>query len=444
MFDRLKSYFHFLMVPLSMGFSISAGASMGNLATTFGLLPQDIATAQAYSLFSEQVSAAYYNPASLALNPRGELTVGALQVTPSLEVASKGGANPPTRTGRVLESEQTETVLFGMKTNLSSLTKFKTPVYLALMAGVEKYGLEMLAFESNSSEEGQFMQYGQKPLFLSLSGAVNVMPGIHVGAGVRITLHADATMRLETDLAGNTSNEELSVSAEPVLIPLFGMYFGLQDMLCADTKNCMWQGLDVAFSYRGSSNTQTTVDANAVIPGTVSEPGLPLVVSTLDAYQPMIISLGARYQLTQQLNVALTLEHQNWSDLTSELTTDTIKDQAGLKFENTLIPRLGLQYAFSESITLHSGLSFEASPLTTTQSEDVNLFDTDRAIAAVGLSKLYTETNYLAFPLKIDLAYQYHSLMERDFDLVSNGAVYETITASGDAHVASLSFSMMF
>ena len=444
MFEYLKFRFSILIFLIPMGVSLSATASMGNLATTFGLLPQDIATAQAYSLFNEQVSAAYYNPASLALNPRGELTIGALQVTPSLEVESKGGASPPVRTGKVLESGQTETVLFGMKTNLSSLTKFKTPVYLALMAGVEKYGLEMLAFESTSSDEGQFMQYGQKPLFLSLSGAVNIMPGVHVGAGVRITLHADATMKLETDLAGNTSNEELNVSAEPVLIPLFGMYFGLQDMLCADVANCMWEGLDVAFSYRGSSNTQTTMDATAVIPGTVSEPGLPLIVSTLDAYQPMIFSIGTRYQLSEALNVALTLEHQNWSDLTDELNTDTIKDQANLKFENTLIPRLGLQYAFNESVTLHTGLSYEESPLISTQSEDVNLFDTDRVIAAAGLSKLYADTQYLAFPLKIDLAYQYHSLIERDFELINNGSVYETITASGEAHVASLSFSMMF
>ena len=444
MFKYLKSRVHFLIIPISMGVSINAAASMGNLATSFGLLPQDIATAQAYSLFSEQVSAAYYNPASLALNPRGELTLGTLQVTPSLEVVSKGGANPPIRSGKVLESEQTETVLFGMKTNLSSLTKFKTPVYLALMAGVEKYGLEMLAFESNSSDEGQFMQYGQKPLFLSVSGAVNVMQGVHIGAGVRITLHADATMKLETDLAGNTTNEKLNVSAEPVLIPLFGMYFGLDDMLCSDASNCMWQGLDLAFSYRGSSNTQTTVDATAVIPGTVSEPGLPLLVSTLDAYQPMIVSLGARYQLTENLNLALTLEHQNWADLTSELKTDTIKDQGNLKFENTLIPRLGAKYSFSENTTFYGGLSYEQSPLTTTQSEDVNVFDTDRIIAAAGLSKLYTETKFLAFPLQIDFAYQYHSLVERDFDLVNNGSVYETITASGDAHVASLSFSMKF
>ena len=134
----------FLLRPLCLGSALtaavlsvsSAHASMGNIATTYGLLPQDMATSQSFSLFSDQVSASYYNPASLALSERGELTFGFLQATPSLEVTSNGGANPPQRSGTVLESNQTETVLFGMKTNLTSLTKFKTPVYLALMAGL--------------------------------------------------------------------------------------------------------------------------------------------------------------------------------------------------------------------------------------------------------------------------------------------------------------------
>ena len=71
----------------------------------------------------------------------------------------------------------------------------------------------------------------------------------------------------------------------------------------------LFEGLDFAFSYRGESNTQTKIDANATIPGTVSNPGLPLVVNTLDAYQPMILSFGAKYNLTTQWDVAATLEY---------------------------------------------------------------------------------------------------------------------------------------
>lgn len=424
-----------------------ADASMGNIATTYGLLPQDMATSQSFSLFSDQVSASYYNPASLALSDRGELTFGFLQATPSLEVTSNGGANPPQRSGTVLESNQTETMLFGMKTNLTSLTKFKTPVYLALMAGVEKYGLEMLSFESNSSQEGQFMQYGQKPLFLSVSAAANIMPGFHLGAGVRVTLHAKANMVLESDLAGNTNSEELDVSAEPVFIPLLGAYFDLGALLCDDASACVWQGLDFALSYRGESDTQTKVNANATIPGTIPDPGLPLVVSTLDAYQPMIVSLGARYQLTPSWQIATTIEYQNWAELENKLKDDTIKDQANLSFKDAIVPRFGARYEYSKNIQLLMGLSYEESVLEDGLSPDVNVFDNDRFILGAGVTYEYGDTKFLAFPLRIDAAYQYHHLVERDFILSSNEVAtspYESVTASGNAHVVSLSFSMMF
>lgn len=444
-----------ILRPIFFGSALTAAvlsasnvhASMGNIATTYGLLPQDMATSQSFSLFSDQVSASYYNPASLALSERGELTFGFLQATPSLEVTSNGGANPPQRSGTVLESNQTETVLFGMKTNLTSLTKFKTPVYLALMAGVEKYGLEMLAFESNSSQEGQFMQYGQKPLFLSVSAAANIMPGFHLGAGVRVTLHAKANMVLESDLAGNTNSEELEVNAEPVFIPLIGAYFDVDTLLCGDATECLWQGLDLAISYRGESDTQTKVNANATIPGTIPDPGLPLVVSTLDAYQPMIISMGARYQLTPNWQLATTIEYQNWAELENKLKDDTIKDQANLKFSDAIVPRFGARYEYASNTHLLIGLSYEESVLDDGLSPDVNVFDNDRFILGAGVTHEYGDTKFLAFPLRIDAAYQYHHLVERDFVLSSDEVAtspYESVTASGNAHVVSVSFSMMF
>jgi hypothetical protein len=66
-------------------------ASMGNIGTTYGVLPSDLASAQALSMFNSQVSATYYNPAYLAKDSRGELTTGLLhadhELRPVLSVA---------------------------------------------------------------------------------------------------------------------------------------------------------------------------------------------------------------------------------------------------------------------------------------------------------------------------------------------------------------------
>jgi len=186
------------------------------------------------------------------------------------------------------------------------------------------------------------------------------------------------------------------------------------------------------------------VDATATIPGTVTDPGLPLVVNTLDAYQPMILSFGAKYQLLEGWDVAATLEYQNWSSLTDELKKDTVKDQAQLQFDDVFIPRVGSQFQFNDTLILSAGASYETSSLATTTSDEVNLFDNDRVVVAAGFTQMYTQTKLLAFPLQIDGAYQYHHLIERDFSLSSGGTVFENVTTGGDAHVFSLSLSMMF
>lgn len=436
-----------VLVAASSLSAISAQASMGNLATTYGLLPSDMATAQAFSLFNTQSSAAYYNPASLASSDHSEITLGGLYAAPELTVVSKGGANAPVRTGDVLQNDTTQSVLVGMKTNLTSLTKFKMPVYLGLIAGVEKYGLEMLAFESSTSQEGQFMQYGQKPLFLAVSGGIEVMPGINLGAGARVTLHANASMTLDSDLGGNTNSENLVVNAEPVLIPLLGISADLDKLLCDSATACWVKGLSAAVSIRGKSNTQTTVAANATIPGTIPDPGLPLNITTLDAYQPIIISMGSQYHFSEKLDLAATFEYQNWASLTDELEKDTVKDQANLKFQDIIIPRLGLKYAYSPDLNLTTGFSYDTSPLEDGTSNDVNLFDNDRMVMAAGASYMMRNTKWLAYPLRIDAAYQYHQLSERDFTLTSDQAPvspYETVTTGGSTHVFSMSVSMNF
>lgn len=148
----------------SVGFSVSVNASMGNLGTTYSVMPVDVATAQSLSMFNDQVSATYYNPAYLTKDERGELTAGILHAEQELRSAN------PNANGDILANSPSQHVLIGMKTNLGSLTRFKHPIYLGFIAGVEKYGKEILAFDSQTTENGQFLQYGKESLFLKIVG----------------------------------------------------------------------------------------------------------------------------------------------------------------------------------------------------------------------------------------------------------------------------------
>lgn len=435
-----------VLATSTLAYSAASLASMGNIGTTYGVMPMDVASAQGLSLFNSQVSVTYYNPAGLTKDSRGELATGILHAGHELRAISQGGPAAPIRHGDILQDAPSQHVLLGMKTNVGSLTTLGIPVYLGFVAGVEKYGKEMLSFESDTSQTGQFLEYGRQPLFLNLGGAAQVWRGISAGYAARITLHADASLQARTDLAGNTKYETLAVSAKPSVRSIIGVNMDLAETLCPEA-DCWFNGIEAALAYRASSNTKTAVSANTVIPGTIPEPGLDLNVVTLDSYQPEILSIGVQYS-QPKYRVALTLEQQNWSSLSQEFKRDTLKDQANIKFDDILIPRIGAQYFVSDSFSLIGGVSFEKSPLKSGSSLDVNYFDNDRIVFGVGLSTTFNHTGIMAYPLQLDIGYQRHILKARDFDLrhgrVNDGDVYETVSAEGDVNVLSASLTLKF
>ncbi|GGX52144.1 OmpP1/FadL family transporter [Saccharospirillum salsuginis] len=434
-----------LFTVLLAGQSLAATAAMGNLATTYGLLPEDIASAQAASLFNSGASASYYNPASLAADSGGELTTGLYNADYSLEADSQGGSHPPQRDGDILQHNRTQPVLFGLKTDLSELTTSRHPVQLGVLAGVEDYGRKMLSFESHTSREGQYFDYGRESLFLSLGAGTQVWRGIDLGLGTRVTLHNKATLVAVTDMAGNTERESLKVEAEPQIKGIVGLLVDWGDTLCPD-GGCLMDGFESALSFRQSSAFQTDVVANTTIPGTIPEPGLTLAINTIDGYQPPTLAAGFGWR-RDALRLDLTLEQQFWQQLEDEFEDDTVKDQADWAFNDIVVPRLGARYDFGDRFSLISGLAYRASPLSNTRSLDVNYLDTERWIAGLGLSATFQAPYFLAQPLRLDLGYQYQRLTERDFRMTASDAPenpYETVTGGGQVHVLAGSLSFQF
>lgn len=440
----------------------SAIASMGNIGTAYGVLPSDVATAQALSIFSTQASAVYYNPAYIATDPRGELTLGLMESKPELRINSKWSDGTLTRSGSdVLNSTPSRQVLVGMKTDLSSLTKYHKPTYLGVMIGMEKFGNEMLSFDSHTAQEGQYFGYGKKPLFLVVGGGTNLWRGVSVGASLRVTLHSTATLNASTTLKGVTSYEELNVSAKPKFRPIVGVNVDWGKTFCGD-ESCWLSGWQTALAWRAYSNTETTVNSDITIPGTVPAPGVGLVVKTLDSYQPNIYSAGLLYGHEGHYRIGVTAEFQQWSKLEDELKSDTIKDQAvkaavgQLKFRDVWVPRIGGQFWVMPNWILSTGVAYEQTPLDSNSSLDVNYLDADKVVYGIGLSWQIKHPFVLAYPLRISFAYQYQQLIKQDFDFytskpksgvkttLSNPRHFETVEASGDVNVFGASVTLKF
>ena len=426
----------------SAGFSLSASASMGNLGTTYGVMPVDVATAQSLSMFNEQVSATYYNPSYLTSDERGELTGGILHAEQELR-SSRSDAD-----GDIVSDSPSQHVLIGMKTNLASLTRFDHPIYLGFIAGVEKYGKEMLAFSSETSETGQYLQYGKEPLFLNIGGATPLWRGISGGFSVRVTLEAAAQLDAVSTLGGETSRERLAVNAEPSLKSILGTTIKWGDTFCPDS-DCFLDGWESAVTYRAKSSASTSVDSNIIVTQTIPDPGLSLAVATIDSFQPETFAIGTQYK-GDGWRIGGSIEQQNWSELEDEFTGDTIKDQESvsaanrIRFDDILVPRIGAEYQLSRNFAVRGGLAYEESPLKTTRNPELNYLDTDKIVAGLGISATYERTRVLAYPVRLDIGYQYQQLQDRDFTIVDYDGNEQQATAEGDIHVISGSITLKF
>lgn len=427
---------------ISLSLSLPVCASMGNLGTTYGVMPTDVASAQALSMFNTQVSATYYNPAYLTKDPRGELTAGLLHAEQELR------ASGPNRDGDVVSSSPSQHVLIGMKTNLGSLTRFGHPLYLGFIAGVEKYGKEMLAFSSETSETGQFLQYGKEPLFLNLGGATRIWRGIDAGVSARITLEAEAELIATSNLAGDTEKEKLSVNAKPSLKSILSVNIDYADTFCPD-QACFLDGWETAISYRTKSTSSTTISSNVIVSQTIPAPGLSLAVSTIDSFQPETLSIGTQYR-GDGWRIGGSVEQQKWSELESVFANDSVKDQQGvaaasrMRFDDILVPRLGGEYNLNENFAFQAGIAFEESPLKSDRNPEVNYLDTDKIVVGLGLSATCDRTRLLAYPVRFDIGYQYQQLQKRDFTIADFNGNEEAVTADGDIHVVSGSVTLKF
>lgn len=424
-----------------------AFAAMGNIASSYGLLPGDVASAQGLSLFNPEVAAVYYNPAALTFDPRGELSLGMSFVDHQVQADSLGGSAPVSRQGDILDIDPSRSTLIGMKTNLSSLTKVDHPIYFGIMIGVEKYGREMLAYNTSTSTGGQYFRYDRQPLFLTAGGATNLAPGLDGGLAFRVTLQSNARVTGQSDLAGNTQYEEVQVSAKPELTPIVGGNLNWGRAFCSDPGNCALSRVDTSLTWRAASNTATHVNANVVIPGTVPPPGLNLAIATIDSYQPEAVSAGLQYK-GDRLRVAVTGEIQRWSRLEDEMREDTVRDQANLNFKDVFIPRLGAEYKLNDTYRVTGGLAWEESALESDRSLDVNYLDNDRLIIGLGASAEFQDPWILAFPVRLDFGYQLQLLHKRQFMLTSSqysgGAPYETLETGGEVHVFQGSLTLKF
>jgi outer membrane protein transport protein (OMPP1/FadL/TodX) len=426
-------------------------AGAGDGATNYGLGPMNAGTALAFSPFASNSWSVYYNPAAMAGSPEGELSAIVQYGDQELRAKSLGGADPLARENDVLSDISSELLLIGFKGRVAGISSTDKPIYFGLNVGVDEYSSNLLPYQADTSQKGQFLRYQSQPLYLAFGGAIsNILRGVDVGASARLTLQAKANLETVSDLGGNTDSEKLSLEASPSLSPALGINIRSGEVFCGSSP-CMPFGMDkmeLALFWRGESSYEVSVDANVVVPGVIPDPGLSLALSTIDTYQPEVLGAAILLPLGK-FELTAGIEQHKWSTLEKEFAGDTVRDQANMAFDDVTIPRIGVSYQWSESMKVFAGAALEDSPLKSKRSQDVNFLDSDKKIIGVGASYRITSAPIIDMPLELAFAYQYQMLDETDFELTSiNSSTdpqpYEAVRADGEINVFSSSLSLKF
>lgn len=396
--------------------SSTAFAGMGNVPASNGILPGDVGSAQALSMFNPNVSAIYYNPASLALDPRGELSAGVEHIRNQLGYKDGTGNGPSSGN---IQQTPSQLLMIGLKTDVSSMFTTKHPMYVAVMLAQEKFGTLLLPFQSDTSATPQAFESGRQPLFLNVGFATQVWRGIDFGASTMITLQNSATLDTHLELNGQTYHESLDVSGRTEFRPIAGFTMNWGKTFCSG--DCWLQNLSTAVSYRAYTDTSTSVVSDPKI-AHLANGGIPLVVTNvIDNYEPTTWSLGFKYNLGNA-QIGLSGNYEQWSDLNSRLSHDVIKDQAvnggGLSFDDTVVPRLGVKYNFNDNFALITGVAWVPSPLQGNSSKNVNYVDANRWVFGLGFQDTLKNPPILSAPLTIGFGWQHQQLQNRTFNVV--------------------------
>lgn len=440
-------------------------ASFGNNAHTFGLSSIDVGSAQAFSGFHSGPSAVYYNPAQLAHGDENQFVLGYFYADPQLSIDSNGGPDPAVRSGDDARIENNNTVQIGIRLNLNDTLTPDLPSGFGLMMGIDDEARTLMKIDDRVSKRGgQYARYGEKPLFLAMGFGFELTPGLAVGGGTHITIKSGAPVELESELDGTTRNESIVVESRTDFAPLFSVYADFGHLGCS--ANCNDEGVQAFLSYRGENDFRLDLEANAVIPGTIEEPGLDLVVLALDSYQPDIIATGVHIPLSDHYALALGYEMQKWSDLDNRLSDarrNAVKDQANARFHDIHVPRIGFElHDLNKAMGWNAdvvwrvqlGYAYERTPLRNGLTPDANLLDGNKHVFAVGSEWNFLHLWKFAHPFTVGLAYQYHVVRDTDYTISStqwNSATSqyevtptESVTAGGDVHSMSLSVTSRF
>jgi long-chain fatty acid transport protein len=376
----------------------TAQAGLIFIPTTYGLSARSAGLGNAMTGVGGDYSTTFYNPAALGSIKTNQLDFGYLLAVPDFKGGPEGDSNA------VKFDTANKALLVGFTMNLSNMFKNKHGLGLGFDMVLDNNTKSFMNFEDVRSEKGQFLRYGLSSVTMVTGLGVEIIPQLYVGGGGFIMVKGKNKLIADTDMGGNTSQEEIQVSAEPAIAPMGSVFAPINETV---SIGAIYRGKGVAEFSSINAQTEATVSQSPLTE-------LNLMMAFKDTYIPQQAALGVAVHPVKPLMIAMDGTWANWGDYDDEVKEgEVVKDDAKFKTRDIVIPRIGIEYLPVESVALRLGYFYEMTPFKDPGIGQNVVLDNDKHAVSIGASHHMAYIPGLAHPVTIGASYFLHHLVPR-------------------------------
>lgn len=421
---------------------LAARAAHANPIDAFGFGSRGPAMGNAVSAASDDGAANYYNPAALVRGTELRLDVGYNYAQPILRMngfdagvdASRGwhiGLVAPARIG---------------------------PVRFAIGVGLFLPDQRLSRTRGLAFDRPRFAYYDNRiqRLLLVANLAIQIVPGLYLGAGLTFLSRSTGTVNLRGAVAVGDPEESALTTA--IAVDLVAIRYPQVGLRWDATRH-----LTFAVTYRHSF--QLDVDLGFDITGSIGNPGLPPIVDraslkartlTQDLFQPWQLTVGVAAHLLRPWLMTFDFTYAHFSEHPSAASQVDIALDVGIYndsinlpppreypkagYRNIFIPRVGTEVTAHDgdrlAAFLRGGYQYEPSPVPD-QIGESSFADCDKHTFSVGAGlELKRLQPILPLPLSLDVHLGVTYLADRITrkadprhpvgDFLQNGVVVQT------------------
>ncbi len=333
-------------------------------------------------------STIFFNPAGMANIEEQQLVIASHIIVPKSSFKNNGSTNSPAVGGGPIDGPNSDG---GFNAFVPNLYWIK-PIDKSLKIGLGLYSPFGLATKYDDDWVGRYHAVDSDLKIFNINPSIGykVNDKLSVGGGINI-MFADVILSSAIDfsaLLGQTPGENdgfAELTGDNFDDPAFGFNFGLQYAASDDTT--------LGFAYRSETDISVEGDADFSVPSSAA-----LLVAT-----ERFLDTGLDAEITLPASLSLSLAHNankltfladitwtSWSNFEElRINFDNLNQPDGVTTEDwddTMRYSAGIDYQYSDSLVLRSGIAFDETPIPSAERRTPRLPGNDRTWLSFGLS----------------------------------------------------------